>query len=81
MLTFEELEEMRRKHGFTRAQIYTRAGVDKNTWSRLSRRPNNCTANTLNKLKAALDGLIAEESCRADHLSSAPAYSFDGAQS
>lgn len=60
MLTFPELEKLRVEHGFTRQQVYDLAGLDKNIWGRLAKAPNNCRVETLNKIKAALDALIAE---------------------
>lgn len=60
MLTFPELEKLRVEHGFTRQQIYQRAALDKSIWGRLTKAPDRCNAKTLLKIKAALDGLIAE---------------------
>lgn len=59
MLVFAELDALRRQHGLTRKQVYDAAGLDKNIWARLSARPQNCRVETLQRIRDALDGLIA----------------------
>lgn len=61
MLTFAELDAKRLTHGLTRKQVYDAAGLDKNVWSRLTANPTACRVDTLQRIDAALDRLIAAQ--------------------
>lgn len=61
MDVFESIDAERKQHGFTRKAIYGRAGVNGETWRRLACGRNAPNLRTLQKLRAALDALIAEK--------------------
>jgi hypothetical protein len=61
MVSFEELDGLRRQHGFTREQVYERAAVSGETWRRTAAGRTSPTLRTLEKLKAGLHALIAEK--------------------
>lgn len=61
MVDFEELDALRRRHGFTREQVYERAGISGETWRRTAAGRTSPTLRTFNKLKTGLEELIAEQ--------------------
>jgi len=60
MMTFQEIDRRRIAAGLTRKALYERAGVDGETWRRLSKGTNLPNTGTLIKLTSALDALVAE---------------------
>lgn len=60
MTSFEEIENSRAKAGITRKALYQTAGVNKETWRRLAQGANLPNTRTLQKLKTALDALLAK---------------------
>ncbi len=62
MTDFEEIDALRAEHGLTRKAVYSRAGVNAETWRRLARGANEPNLRTLRKLSDALDALIREGS-------------------
>lgn len=60
MTSFEEIEKGRAQAGITRKALYQAAGVNKETWRRTQQGATLPNTRTLNKLKAALDALLAQ---------------------
>ncbi|RWN20377.1 MAG: XRE family transcriptional regulator [Mesorhizobium sp.] len=60
MMSFQEIDRRRIAAGLTRKALYERAGVDGETWRRLSKGKNLPNTGTLIKLTSALDALVAE---------------------
>lgn len=60
MRTFPDIDALRRKHKLTRKAVYTRAGVNGETWRRTALGRTEPNLRTLKRLGEALDALISE---------------------
>jgi len=60
MTSFDDIEKSRAAAGITRKALYQAAGVNKETWRRTVQGSTLPNTRTLNKLKAALDALLAQ---------------------
>ena len=61
MSDFASIDAQRMRHGLTRRAVYERAGINGETWRRTAQGRTQPNIRTLQKLRAALDALIAEK--------------------
>lgn len=59
-MDFQTIDQKRRLHRFSQYLLCQRAELHPVTYSRLLKRPDRAMVRTLNKLEAALAGLVAE---------------------
>lgn len=60
MFLFKKLNDIREKNGISRKKLCEIAEVNVATWTRLQKKPTQCTLATLSKLNVALVKMIEE---------------------